>query len=152
MQLPSAMSGVGSQAAVRDIWIMDSRATTSLAADHVIGGFARETLSSALASTHRAGFGPQTRVIDSSRGAITQQVERMGLLPPWDEPPAPDVVLIVVNAPGRTAIVADLFARLGAAFVVFADRRGAGRPVEDTVVALAPDVRIGEGAGSGSDA
>ena len=105
---------------------MESLATAVPGADHVIGGFSREALSSALAATHRAGFGPQTRVIDGARGDIGRQLQRLGLRVAWDEPPAADAVLIVVNAPGRTAIVADLFSRLGAKSVVLAGRGAAG--------------------------
>ena len=71
---------------------------------------------------------------------------------PWDASPPGESLLIVVTAPGRTTIVADLFARLGAESVVFAERRAAGQPITERVVALAPDIRIGEGAGAGSDA
>ena len=125
---------------------------SSAGAEHVIGVFAREELSAALASTHRAGFGPQTRVIDGARGEIGQQVLRLGLRVPWEEPPAPDAVLIVVNAPGRTAIVAELFSRLGATLVVLAERRGAERLVADAVVSISPDIRIGREAEAASEA
>ncbi len=131
---------------------MEPRAEAPPGADHVIGVFAREGLSSALASTHRAGFGPQTRVIDSARGDAGKQLERLGLAVPWEASPPGEFVLIVVTAPGRTTIVADLFARLGAEAVVFAERRAAGQPTTERIVALAPDIRIGEGAGAGSDA
>jgi hypothetical protein len=121
-------------------------------AEHVIGVFAREGLSAALASTHRAGFGPQTRVIDGARGEIGQQVLRLGLRVPWEEPPAPDAVLILVNAPGRSAIVAELFTRLGAKLVVLAERRGSERLVADAVVSVSPDIRIGGEAEAASEA
>jgi hypothetical protein len=124
------------------------RAALSPAADHVIGVFAREALSPALASTHRAGFGPQTRVIESARGEVGKQLERIGLRVSWDESPSTDAVLIVVTAPGRTAIVADLFARLGADAVAYAERRTSERPATGRIVSLAPDIRIGEGAGT----
>lgn len=130
----------------------EPRATMSIIADHVIGGFSREALSSALASTHRAGFGPQTRVIDGARGDVGQQLERIGLRMPSEELSGPDAVLIVVNAPGRTDIVAALFSRLGADFVVHAERRGGERPIADAVVSLTPDVRIGESGGASSEA
>ena len=130
---------------------MEPREEVPPGADHVIGVFAREGLSAALASTHRAGFGPQTRVIDSARGDAGKQLERLGLRVPWGEPPG-DAVFIVVTAPGRTAIVAELFARLDAESVAFAERRAAGRPIAEAIVSLAPDVRIGEAAGAGSDA
>jgi hypothetical protein len=139
--------------AVVEVWTtLEPRGEVPPGADHVIGVFAREVLSVALASTHRAGFGPQTRVIDSARGDAGKQLERLGLRVPWDASPPGDAVLIVVTAPGRTAIVADLFARLGADSVVFAERRAAAQPIAERIVALAPDIRIGEGAGAGSDA
>lgn len=131
---------------------MESRVVAPVGAEHVIGGFAREALSAALAATHRAGFGPQARVIDGARGDIGQQMQRLGVCVSWEEPPVPDAVLIVVNAPGRTAIVADLFSRLGAAFVVFAERRGSERGLADSVVSLSPDIRIGGEAGADSEA
>src|SRR3954469_24486370 len=94
-------------------------------ADHVVGVFPREGLSSALASTHRAGFGPQTRVLDGARGDPARQLERTGVQLLSGERLSADALLIVVTAPGRTPIVADLFRRLGAAAVLFATRRGA---------------------------
>ena len=131
---------------------METRASTSVGSDHVIGGFRREVLSAALASTHRAGFGAQTRVIDGARGEIGQQVERLGLVVPWEEPPGVDTVLIVVNAPGRAVLVATLFSEIGADFVVHAEHRTATLRGADAMVSLTPDIRIGEGAGAGSDA
>jgi hypothetical protein len=74
------------------------------AADHVIGVFARSQLSAALAATHRAGFGPQTRVLDGARGDAARQVERAGLRIVAGDAPSADAVLIVVTAPGRTPI------------------------------------------------
>lgn len=113
-------------------------------ADHVVGVFARDGLSSALATTHRAGFGPQTRVLDGARGDPSRQLERAGLQLLSGERPSTDAVLIVVTAPGRTTKVADLFRRLGATSVQYASRRGA-EPIEraDAPVLL-PDIRIGD--------
>ncbi len=119
--------------------------------DHVIGAFPREGLSSALASTHRAGFGPQTRVIDGARGDVGQQLSRAGLRLLDDEPPA-GAVLIVVTAPGRTEIVADLFARLGAESVVLATRRSGDRQEPERPATGAPEIRIEDDAGVGSEA
>jgi hypothetical protein len=132
----------------KDRTLLKPRVSMSPAADHVIGVFGRESLSPALASTHRAGFGPQTRVIETARGDAGKQLERIGLRVPWDESPPADAVLIVVTAPGRTAIVADLFARLGADAIVYAERRTCDRPTVERIVSLAPDIRIGEAAGS----
>lgn len=128
------------------------RAALSLAADQVIGTFSRVGLSAALASTHRAGFGPQTRVFDGARGDAKRQLERAGLrILDGDAPPA-DAVLIVVTAPGRTAIVAELFERLGAETVLFATRRGEEKPVAATPPSMQPDIRIGDDAGVASEA
>jgi hypothetical protein len=130
---------------------LEPRAEVPPGADHVIGVFAREGLSAALASTHRAGFGPQTRVIDSARGDAGKQLQRLRLAAPWLESLPDNAVLIVVTAPGRPAIVADLFTRLGAESVVFAERRAAGPPATERIIALSPDIRIGEGAGAGPE-
>jgi hypothetical protein len=119
--------------------------------DHVIGVFAREALSAALATTHRAGFGPQARAIDGARGDALRQLQRMGLRTSWDPSVATDAVLIVVNAPGRTQTVSDLFWRAGAEHVAVADRERTERPVGDAVISLSPDIRIGDGAGAESD-
>lgn len=121
-------------------------------ADHVIGSFARASLSAALASTHRAGFGPQTRVLDGARGDAARQLERMGLEIIAGDEPAADAVLIVVTAPGRTPIAAALFERLGAEAVLLARRRGENRqmPVKPSLVR--PDIRIGDDAGAASEA
>jgi len=113
-------------------------------ADHVVGVFAREGLSSALASTHRAGFGPQARVLDGARGDPARQLERAGLQLVSGERPAADALLIVVTAPGRTAIVADLFRRLGATSVQFASRHGTEARERAEAPVLLPDVRIGD--------
>jgi hypothetical protein len=119
---------------------------TSLSADHVIGIFARTELSAALASTHRAGFGPQTRVLDGARGDAVMQLQRMGLQLVAGDEPATDAVLIVVTAPGRTPIVADLFRRLGAEAVLLARRRGDDRAMPVKPALTRPDIRIGEDA------
>jgi hypothetical protein len=130
---------------------MPPRAASSLAVDHVIGTFSRGGLSAALASTHRAGFGPQARVFDGARGDAKRQLERAGLrILDGDAPPA-DAVLIVVTAPGRTAIVAELFERLGAETIFLAARRGEDRPVAATPPAMQPDIRIGDDAGVASE-
>ncbi|MGH2618500.1 MAG: hypothetical protein ACRDJC_24990 [Thermomicrobiales bacterium] len=118
------------------------------AADHVIGVFPRNKLSTALASTHRAGFGPQTRVIDGTRADVGQQLARAGLRLLDSAAPAADAVLIVVTAPGRTAIVADLFTGLGAETVLFAARIGGERPIPTRTPTMTPDIRIGNDAGA----
>jgi hypothetical protein len=114
--------------------------------DHVVGTFPRTELSAALAATHRAGFGPQTRVFDGARGDTSRQLERAGLRVLDGAPPPADAVLIVVTAPGRTAIVAELFERLGAASVLLAVRRGDEKPVAAPPASMQPDIRIGDAA------
>lgn len=47
--------------------------------DHVLGVFGRERLSEALSATHRAGFGPYTRVFDGQRADTAAQLSRAGL-------------------------------------------------------------------------
>jgi hypothetical protein len=133
-------SGVGQVVSVRE-----------RAADHVIGTFARADLSGALAATHRAGFGPHARVLDGARGDATRQLARAGLEVISGDPPPTDALLIVVTAPGRTAVVADLFDRLGAQAVLLAARRDEERREPAKPALLAPDVRIGEASGAASE-
>ena len=64
-------------------------------------------------ATHRAGFGPHTRVLDGARGELSGQVRRMGLVIPLSAEDAGSA-LIVVAAPGRTDAVADILTRAGA--------------------------------------
>ena len=119
-------------------------AASSPAIDHVVGTFPRAELSAALAATHRAGFGPQTRVFDGARGDTARQLERAGLRVLDGAPPAADALLIVVTAPGRTAIVAELFERLGAEAVLLAARGGEDKPAAVPPAVLQPDIRIGD--------
>ena len=116
----------------------------NLDVDHVIGTFPREGLSAALASTHRAGFGPQTRVFDGARGDVTRQLERAGLEIRDDGAPPADALLIVVTAPGRATIVAELFEQFGAESVLFAARRSTASPASTTPALGLPDIRIGD--------
>jgi hypothetical protein len=112
-------------------------------ADHVIGVFAREVLNPALASTHRAGYGPQTRVLDGKRGDAGQQLARAGLRVVDGDAPAGADLLIVVTAPGRTAKVSELFARLGAERIILATRQIGSMPARTQAPLLSPDIRIG---------
>jgi altronate dehydratase len=66
-------------------------------------------------------------------------------------PPA-DALLIVVTAPGRAAIVAELFEQLGAVSVLFAAGRGSARPAPSVPASERPDIRIGDDAGMASEA
>jgi hypothetical protein len=131
---------------------MTSRAMIPTGADHVIGSFSRDTLSGALASMHRAGFGPQTRVIDGTRGNSAGQLERAGLSILNGAEPEPNDLLIVVTAPGRVAKVVDLFARLGAAEIRLAARKGTEASVLRPASESVPDIRIGADAELPADA
>jgi hypothetical protein len=95
------------------------------APDHVLGVFARERLSEALSATHRAGFGPYTRVFDGRRSSTAAQLARAGLEIAAGPSPGPADLVIVVQAPGRVDRVAELFHQLGAQTVAQAQRPGA---------------------------
>lgn len=124
--------------------LMPLDAASSPGIDHVVATFPRAELSAALAATHRAGFGPQTRVFDGARGDTGRQLERAGLhILDGDAPPA-DAVLLVVTAPGRTAIVAQLFERLGAESVLMAGRGSEDKPARAAPALMQPDIRIGD--------
>lgn len=110
--------------------------------DHVIGAFQRERLSMALAATHRAGFGPNCRVFDGARDHTARQLDRAGLAIHGDAAPAGDALLIVVTAPGRTSIVAELYSELGAEAVFMAGRRVASASVLLGARVEQPDVRV----------
>jgi hypothetical protein len=113
-------------------------------ADHVIGVFPRDAMSAALAATHRAGFGPQTRVLDGARDDATHQLARSGLRIIEGSAPPSDAIVIVVTAPGRTSAVTNLFQRLGAETISLAARRAELRPPVASVPLLTPDIRLGE--------
>ena len=112
--------------------------------DHVVAIFPRTELSAALAATHRAGFGPQARVFDGARGDTARQLERAGLRILDGAAPPADAVLIVVTAPGRTAMVAQLFERLGAVSVLMAARGGDDKLASTVPASMQPDIRIGD--------
>jgi hypothetical protein len=112
----------------------------------VIGVFSRDRLSGALSAVHRAGFGPQARVIDGARGDLATQLDRAGLRVEAGIVFDPAALLIVVSAPGRAIAVSDLFSRLEAERVVAA-RRAGEPPVASTPALLTPDIRIGEEGG-----
>ena len=119
-------------------------AASSPGIDHVVATFPRTELSAALAATHRAGFGPQSRVFDGARGDTARQLERAGLRILDGAARPADAVLIVVTAPGRTEIVAQLFERLGAASVHMATRGGDDKPASAVPASMQPDIRIGD--------
>lgn len=89
----------------------------------VIGVFVPDRLNPALAAIHRAGFGAHARVLDGARGNLAAQwqhgnlsvdVEQLGL--------EPNDILILINAPGRSAAAASTLARVGARDVWRLDR------------------------------
>ena len=123
---------------------MPPGAASSPAIEHIIGTFPRAELSAALAATHRAGFGPQTRVFDGARGDTGRQLERAGLRMLDGAVPPADAVLIVVTAPGRTAVVAELFERLGAESILLAARGGEDKPAAAVPASMQPDIHIGD--------
>lgn len=111
--------------------------------DHVLGMFSRERLSEALAATHRAGFGPHTRVLDGGRASVVSQLQRADLTIYSGPVPAPDALVILVLAPGRVSTVASIFSSLGAQGVAFAGRQKPAAPATSHPAALLPDIRIG---------
>lgn len=119
--------------------------------DAVVGVFDRDDLGSALAATHRAGFGPHARVLDGARGDLAGQLRRAGLYVPSVSEGAATTALIVVAAPGRSAAVRDVLTRVGAR-AVHAIARGTTPPA--TVAAPAvpiplTDAIADEGAAAG---
>ena len=124
---------------------------TRVMPDHVVGVFARERLSEALAATHRAGFGAYTRVLDGRRSSTVAQLERAGLKLVAEHGPAPDDLVIVVQAPGRIDQVSELFHQLGAEVVVQAQRASAqsARASRDLLV---PDIALADRSNPAVDA
>lgn len=131
---------------------MDSRPISSPMIDHVVGVFSRENLSTVLASIHRAGFGPQTRVLDGGRSDVALQLERADLYVVEGCNPPGNAMLIVVTAPGRIAIVAELFERMGAEQILLASRGIVVAPNASPVNELAPELHIGSDSAAGVDA
>jgi hypothetical protein len=109
--------------------------------DHVLGVFGRERLSEALSATHRAGFGPHTRVLDGQRSSTATQLSRAGLEIAAGPTPGPQDLVILVQAPGRVDRVAELFHQLGAQLVAHA-QRSVVRSVEVNQSHLAPEITI----------
>jgi hypothetical protein len=120
-----------------------SRNAGSGRADHVVAVVPRDRLSAALSATHRAGFGPHCRVFDGARDDVRRQLERAGLRVQGEVMIADGAVLIVVLAPGRTAVVAELFHELNAEAVYYAARRELTAPEPHAAGAALPDIRIG---------
>jgi hypothetical protein len=106
--------------------------------------FGRERLSEALSATHRAGFGPYTRVLDGERSNTASQLARAGLEIAEGLAPAPADLVILVQAPGRVDRVAEMFHQLGAQLVAQA-RRSVARSVEGSRSPLEPEIHIPQG-------
>ena len=112
--------------------------------DHVLGVFGRERLSEALSATHRAGYGPYTRVFDGQRSDTAAQLSRAGLEIAVGPAPAPLDLVILVQAPGRVERVAELFHQLGALSVAQAQRTVV-RSTESDSTSLVPEIAIPHG-------
>lgn len=119
--------------------------------DHVLGVFARERLSEALSATHRAGFGPYTRVFDGRRSSTATQISRAGLEIAEGPSPGPEDLVILVQAPGRVDRVAELFHQLGAQLVAQA-RRATAPSGEANPSPLVPEIAIPHAAGEAPNA
>jgi hypothetical protein len=118
---------------------------TSSRVDHVIGIFTRENLSGALSAVHRSGFGHHARVFDGMRQSAAEQLTRAGLRLVDGSSMEPDDLMIVVTAPGRTPIVAELFHETGAERVIFAERAALVRaPLVEEVLPPSVDSALSE--------
>lgn len=109
--------------------------------DYLLGVFGRERLSEALSATHRAGFGPYTRVLDGQRSDTAAQLARAGLEIAAGPAPAPGDLVILVQAPGRVDRVAELFHQLGAQSIAQAQRKVA-RTAENDNPTIVPEIAI----------
>lgn len=123
---------------------MTTRVAIPGGADHILGAFSRERLGAALAAVHRSGYGPQARVFDGARGDVIRQLSRAGLRVHDPASIGADTLLIAVNAPGRAAMVAELFSELGAASVVMASKREDDHAERARPELLTPDIRISD--------
>ena len=101
--------------------------------DSIVGVFDRERLSDGLVALHRAGFGPQARVLDPARGDLASQLRRIGVELPLDAlDDRGDTALVVVSAAGREAAVAAALERAGARAVRRVSRDGPAFAVATT--------------------
>jgi hypothetical protein len=98
-----------------------------MAADTVIGVFEQDQLPGALAAVHRAGYGPNARVLQGERGNLTAQLQRAGVSDPPDLGAETRPVLVLF-APARVAHALDLVHRSGASAVHIANRGQNGAP------------------------
>jgi hypothetical protein len=70
--------------------------------DAVVGIISRDQLPNVLTLIHRAGLGPQARVLDPERGDLPGQLTRAGLVdPPVLDPAAGEEMVLVVFSAGR---------------------------------------------------
>lgn len=83
--------------------------------DVVAGVFGRDQLSTGLVAVHRAGFGPQARVLDSARGALDGQMRKAGLrVAASFAADDTDTTLILITAGGRAERAAAILSEAGA--------------------------------------
>jgi hypothetical protein len=92
--------------------------------DAVTGIIPRDQLPNVLTLIHRAGLGPQARVLDPERGDLPGQLIRAGLIdPPLFDPVTGEEMVLVVFAPGRTPIAIDAMEQFGGRAVQTLARR-----------------------------
>jgi len=104
-------------------FVRSSREAPVARSDVIVGIFNREDLSAGLVATHRAGFGPHARVLDSARGPLDGQLGTAGYqLAIRFAADDADTVLILITAPGRATLATDILDRAGARSVHVAER------------------------------
>lgn len=76
--------------------------------DAVVGVISRDQLPNVLTLVHRAGLGPQARVLDPERGDLSGQLTRAGIVDPpvLDAAPGEEMVLVVFSAGRMPAAIA----------------------------------------------
>lgn len=88
----------------------------------VVGVFNRAQLSEGLTAVHRAGFGPQARVLDSARGPLREQLRQLGHRAAAEfGPDETDTVLVVIGAPGRSERATAMLRQAGARDILATD-------------------------------
>ena len=92
--------------------------------DAVTGIIPRDQLPNVLTLIHRAGLGPQARVLDPERGDLDGQLTRAGLIaPPPLDPVNGEEMVLVVFAPGRAPIAIEAMERFGGRAIEVLSRR-----------------------------
>jgi hypothetical protein len=82
--------------------------------DAVAGIIRRDQLPNVLTLIHRAGLGPQARVLDPERGDLPGQMTRAGLVdPPALDPVAGEETVLVVFSAGRMPAAIDAMEQFG---------------------------------------